>query len=132
MMLKSKISLVAVLSLAVSLAADDGIIIRKNQRTLEQINSIYSQMDPVRYSPPPARWIRVATRPFRHRNPKVEVKWMRVKLYGYWPPGVVEFDDVVLRKVQVEGESADEEDERMRRAYEGKDPGEAFEEGGGQ
>ena len=56
MMLKSKISLVVVLFSAVSLAADDGIIIRKNQRTLEQINSIYSQMDPVRYSPPPGRW----------------------------------------------------------------------------
>ncbi|HUT45042.1 MAG TPA: SGNH/GDSL hydrolase family protein [Sedimentisphaerales bacterium] len=56
MMSKSKISLVVVLFLAVSLAADDGIIIRKNQRTLEQINGIYSQMDPVRYSPPPYRW----------------------------------------------------------------------------
>lgn len=55
-MLKSKISLIIVLFLAVSLAADDGIIIRNNQRTLEQINSIYSQMDPVRYSPPPNRW----------------------------------------------------------------------------
>jgi len=55
-MLKSKISLIIVLFLTISLAADDGIIIRKNQRTLEQINSIYSQMDPVRYSPPPYRW----------------------------------------------------------------------------
>ena len=52
-MLKSKILLVVVLFLAVSAVADDGIIIRKNQRTFEQIESIYSQMDPVRYSPRP-------------------------------------------------------------------------------
>ena len=44
------------LSLAGSLAADDGIIIRKNQRTLEQIDSIYSKMEPVRYGPPSNRW----------------------------------------------------------------------------
>ena len=55
-MLKSKMSLIIVLSLAVSIAADDGYIIRKNQRTLEQIDSIYSKMEPVRYSPPPNRW----------------------------------------------------------------------------
>ena len=55
-MLKSKISLIIVLSLAVSAVADDGIIIRKNQRTLDQLDSIYSQMDPVRYNPPPDRW----------------------------------------------------------------------------
>ena len=56
MITKSKISLVVVLSVAIPLAADDGIIIRKNQRTLEQIESIYSQMRPVRYSPPSSRW----------------------------------------------------------------------------
>jgi len=55
-MLKSKMSLIIVLSLAAGLAADDGIIIRKDQRTLEQINSIYSQMDPVRYDSPKDRW----------------------------------------------------------------------------
>jgi len=41
---------------AVVPAADDGIIIKNNQRTLEQIDGIYSQMLPVRYSPPPKRW----------------------------------------------------------------------------
>jgi glyoxylase-like metal-dependent hydrolase (beta-lactamase superfamily II) len=53
---KSKISLIVILFAAVTMAADNGIIIRENQRTLEQINGIYSQMDPVRYSPPPDRW----------------------------------------------------------------------------
>ena len=53
---KSKILLIVILFVVVTLAADDGIIIRKNQRTLGQINSIYSQMDPVRYGPPPDRW----------------------------------------------------------------------------
>jgi hypothetical protein len=55
-MLKSKMSLIIVLSLAVSLAADDGYIIKKNQRTLKQIEKIYLEMEPVRYNPPPGRW----------------------------------------------------------------------------
>ncbi len=55
-MLKSIISLAVVLFLAVGVIADDGIIIRKNQRTLEQIDNIYSQIPPVRYNPPPNRW----------------------------------------------------------------------------
>lgn len=53
---KSKISLIVILFAAATLVADDGIIIRKNQRTLEQINSIYSKMEPVRYNPPSDRW----------------------------------------------------------------------------
>ena len=55
-MLKHKISLIIVMSLAVNLVADDGIIITKNQRTLEQIDKIYSQIPPVRYNPPANRW----------------------------------------------------------------------------
>lgn len=55
-MIRCKISLIIVLSLTANLAADDGYIITKNQRTLEQIESIYSQMEPVRYSPPSGRW----------------------------------------------------------------------------
>jgi len=55
-MLKTKISLIIVLSLAVSLVADDGIIIKKNQRTLEQIDNFYSQIPAVRYNPPTERW----------------------------------------------------------------------------
>ena len=68
-------------------------------------------------------WIEIATRPFRPRNPKVPVTWMRVKLYGYWPAGVVEFEKVSLRKVEVEGETPEEEDERTRRAWGGQGPG---------
>jgi hypothetical protein len=84
------------------------------------------QMRPASQEEPgPDGWIEVATHPFRPRHPKVKVTWMRVKLYGYHPPGKVEFDDVVLRRVAVEGEDAGSEDERMRRAWEGKDPGEA-------
>lgn len=55
-MLKSKISLAVVLLLAVGAVADDGIIIRKNERTLAQIDNIYSQIPPVRYNPPTDRW----------------------------------------------------------------------------
>jgi hypothetical protein len=54
-MSKSIISLALVLSFAVGALADDGIIITKNQRTLEQIDNIYSQIPPVRYNPPADR-----------------------------------------------------------------------------
>jgi len=37
-------------------AADDGIIIRENERTLDQIEQTYSQMPQVAYSPPGGRW----------------------------------------------------------------------------
>jgi len=53
---KSKTLLVVILFVAVTLAANDGIIIKNNQRTLKQIDGIYSQMRPVSYSPPPKRW----------------------------------------------------------------------------
>jgi hypothetical protein len=55
-MLKSIISLAVVLSFVAGTLADDGIIITKNQRTLEQIDKIYSQIPPVRYNPPDNRW----------------------------------------------------------------------------
>jgi hypothetical protein len=55
-MLKSIISLAVVLSVAAGAVVDDGIIIRKNERTLEQIDKIYSQIPPVRYNPPAERW----------------------------------------------------------------------------
>jgi hypothetical protein len=55
-MLKSIISLAVVLSFTVGVAADDGIIIRKNERTLEQIDKIYSQIPPVLYNPPANHW----------------------------------------------------------------------------
>jgi hypothetical protein len=55
-MLKSIILLAVVLFFAAGAVADDGIIIRKNQRTLEQIDKIYSQIPPIRYNPPADRW----------------------------------------------------------------------------
>jgi len=88
------------------------------------------QMRPASQAEPgPDGWIDITTRPFRPRNPKVPVTWMRVKLYGYWPAGVVEFEKVSLYKVEVEGETAEEEDERTRRAWGGKDHGELLEDG---
>ena len=56
MIRKIKILSVVILFAAVVPAADDGIIIKNNQRTLKQIDGIYSQMPPVRYSPPRKRW----------------------------------------------------------------------------
>jgi len=53
---KRKVILLTVLCLGVPLFAGDGYIILKNQRTLDQIQHIYSEMPPVRYSPPLNRW----------------------------------------------------------------------------
>ena len=53
---KSKILLVVILFAAVVPAADDGYIIKNNQRTLKQIDGTYSHMQPVSYSPPPKHW----------------------------------------------------------------------------
>jgi alpha-L-fucosidase len=39
-----------------ALANDDSIIIRNNERTLEQIQGAYAQIPPVQYSPPVERW----------------------------------------------------------------------------
>ncbi|MHC4632557.1 MAG: SGNH/GDSL hydrolase family protein, partial [Planctomycetota bacterium] len=55
MMLKTKIIFLAFLCISVQVIADDGIIIRKNQRTLEQIEHTYSEMPPVEYRPPSDR-----------------------------------------------------------------------------
>jgi hypothetical protein len=101
----------------------------EGERVIDPRREVFRhQMRPASQEEPgPDGWIEVATHPFRPRHPKVKVTWMRVKLYGYHPPGKVEFDDVVLRRVAVEGESAESEDERTRRAWEGKDPGEALE-----
>jgi|GEM_PF-408411 len=55
MNLKMKVMFLAVLCVAAQVIADDGIIIRTNQRTLEQIERTYSEMPPVRYTPPADR-----------------------------------------------------------------------------
>jgi hypothetical protein len=52
----------AVLSLSLALpalAADEGIIIRTNERTLEQVLTAYAAIPPVRYRPPAERWERL-------------------------------------------------------------------------
>ncbi|UCD58747.1 MAG: hypothetical protein JSV16_06470, partial [Candidatus Hydrogenedentota bacterium] len=55
MNLKTKVVFLAILCVAVQVLADDGIIIRTNQRTLDQIERTYSEMPPVRYTPPADR-----------------------------------------------------------------------------
>jgi hypothetical protein len=56
MMPKRTFILLVVLGVAAQLIAGDGYIIRKNQRTLEQIQRIYSEIPPVRYTPPSNHW----------------------------------------------------------------------------
>jgi len=70
--------------------------------------------------PGPDGWISVTTVPFRPRHPSLTVTHMRVKLYAYWPPGTVEFDDVVLRRVEAEG--VDDEDAHLGDAFDGRAP----------
>jgi hypothetical protein len=53
---KKTFILLAVLVMAAQLMAGDGYIIRKNQRTLNQIQRFYSEMPPVCYTPPSDRW----------------------------------------------------------------------------
>jgi hypothetical protein len=55
MILKTEITLLTFLCVAVQVIADDGIIIRTNQRTLDQIEQIYSGMPPIQYRPPSDR-----------------------------------------------------------------------------
>ena len=56
MVAERKILIAAVLGLAGIILADDGIIIRQNERTLDQIDKLYAQIPPVRYVPSPERW----------------------------------------------------------------------------
>jgi len=59
MSLASRVTSAAILDLilvASVLAGDDGIIIRNNERTLEQVLTAYAQIPPVQYRPPAERW----------------------------------------------------------------------------
>jgi len=47
--MKTKVALLVILCVAAQGIADDGIIIRENERTLEQIEKNYSEMPPVEY-----------------------------------------------------------------------------------
>ena len=51
-----KVLTVAIFCLSAHAAGDDGYIIRKNQRTLDNIEKIYSEIPPVHYKPPANRW----------------------------------------------------------------------------
>jgi hypothetical protein len=51
-----KVILLVFFCTTTQLMADDGYIIRKNQRTLDQIQRIYSEIPPVHYTPPLDRW----------------------------------------------------------------------------
>ena len=53
---KAKVLLLSVLFVSAQALGSDGIIILKNQRTLDQIERVYSEIPPVRYSPPSNRW----------------------------------------------------------------------------
>ena len=56
--MRSAIPQLLILTCIVTIASaqDDGYIIRKNQRTLQQIEEVYDQMKPVEYRPPKGRW----------------------------------------------------------------------------
>ncbi|UCG59492.1 MAG: hypothetical protein JSU70_08255, partial [Phycisphaerales bacterium] len=78
MILKRKIALLAIFCVAVQLAADDGIIIRKNQRTLGQIERIYAEIPPVQYVPPGDRWKNLG----RAKDRLIRVGTLRVVMLG--------------------------------------------------
>lgn len=48
---------------------------------------------------PSATW-NVQTEDFTPKHPQFTPKWGRVMLYGYWPAGTVEWDDVVVKLVK--------------------------------
>jgi len=53
---RTYVASVLLFCVAAPLLADDGIIIRRDERTLEQVERFYSEMPPVRYAPPAGRW----------------------------------------------------------------------------
>ncbi len=64
MSLASRVTSAMVLSfvlVASVLAGDDGIIIRSNERTLEQILKAYAEIPPMQYSPSAERWDKLPT-----------------------------------------------------------------------
>ncbi len=58
-MIRKRMVLLSLLAASLAAAADDGYILRQNERTLEQIEAAYSQMSPVCYSPSADRWDRL-------------------------------------------------------------------------
>ncbi len=75
------VTFVVILSLSVIVparAGDDGIIIRNNERTLEQVLTAYAQIPPVPYSPPAQRWDKLP----RTRKALTEGGTLRVVMLG--------------------------------------------------
>jgi hypothetical protein len=87
------------------------------EETVDPRREVYRhQMRPQKKVAPDAEgWYSASTDPFRPRHFRHDVTWMRVKLYAYYPAGTVEFDDIVLRAVSVDGVA--DEDERMLKAF---------------
>lgn len=54
------------------------------------------------YPEKPGRWERRGTEAFSPQHPLAKVRWLRVMLYAYHPAGEVFFDNVSVRKVEVE------------------------------
>jgi alpha-L-fucosidase len=77
----AQVTLVMVLSLSVIVparAGDEGIIIRNNERTLEQVLSAYTQIPPVQYRPPAERWEKLP----KTRKALMEGGTLRVVMLG--------------------------------------------------
>ncbi len=78
MISRREVVILTMFCLTAQVTANDGIIIRKNQRTLDQIERVYSQIPPVRYSPPSNRWKNLA----RTRDRLLEGGTLHVVMLG--------------------------------------------------
>jgi hypothetical protein len=78
MISRKKAAIIAMLCLTQQAIANDGIIIRKNQRALDQIERIYSEIPPVRYGPASNRWKNLA----RTRDRLLKGNILRVVMLG--------------------------------------------------
>lgn len=58
-MIRKRMVLLSFLAASLAAAADEGYILRQNERTLEQIEAAYAQMPPMCSSPPADRWNRL-------------------------------------------------------------------------
>jgi hypothetical protein len=104
----------------------DGVVREGEDRPELRRETFRHQFRPASQVEPDERgWMAVTSKPFRPRHFRHDVKWMRVRLYAFGGgAGTAEFDDVVLRRVEVEG--TEHEDETMLKAF-GEKSGEAHE-----
>ena len=109
----------------------DGVVHEDEDRPELRRETFRHQFRPASQVEPDERgWMAVTSKPFRPRHFRHDVKWMRVRLYAFGGgAGTAEFDDIVLRKVEVEGDVDSvkrHEDESMLKAF-GEKGGEAKE-----